>query len=190
MRLILICLVLAEAFLSPAFAHTGVGRVESFSSGVAHPLSGADHILAMTVVGLWSGLTGGRAVWVWPTTFVAAMLGGFAAARLGLQIPFVEAAISLSIIVFGLLIALGVGVRVWLGGAVVGLFAFFHGHAHGTELAATGAIPYAAGFAFATAALHAAGAGVGLCARSLIARTALRANGGSAALVGSSWMGS
>jgi urease accessory protein len=89
-----------------------------------------------------------------------------------------------------LLVALGVRVRVWLGGAVVGLFAFFHGHAHGTELAATGAIPYAAGFAFATAALHAAGVGVGLCARSLIARTALRANGGSAALVGSSWMGS
>jgi len=174
MRLILICLVLAEPFLSPAFAHTGVGRVESFSSGVAHPLSGADHIFAMTVVGLWGGFIGGRAIWVWPTTFMAAMLGGFGTARLGLQISFVESAISLSLVVFGVLAARGVKAPVWLGGAIVGLFAFFHGYAHGTEVAANSIFPYAVGFAFATAALHAAGVGIGVCSRSLIGRTAGR----------------
>ena len=132
----------------------------------------------MTVVGLWSGLTDGRAIWVWPTIFMAAMLAGFAAATLGLQIAFVESAISSSIIVLGLLVGLGVRAHTWLGAAIAGFFAFFHGHAHGTEVAAAGVIPYTVGFGLATAGFLAAGVGVGLCARGFIARTTVRANGG------------
>ena len=98
MRLVLICIMLSEALIFPASAHTGVGLGNSFSSGVAHPLNGADHLIAMTMVGLWSVFTGGRAVVVWPATFVAAMLGGFAAASSGLQIVFVEQAICLSVV--------------------------------------------------------------------------------------------
>ena len=56
MRLVPICIVLSGALIFPAYAHTGVGPVNSFSSGVAHPLSGADHLIAMTMVGLWSVL--------------------------------------------------------------------------------------------------------------------------------------
>src|SRR5437667_11899462 len=46
--------------------------------------------------------------------------------------------------------------------AIVGLFAVFHGHAHGTEMpiAASGAA-YGAGFVLATALLHAAGIALG-----------------------------
>src|SRR5712664_485465 len=88
MRLVLICIMLFEALIFPACAHSGVGPGNSFSSGVAHPLNGADHLIAMTMVGLWSVFTGGRAVVVWPATFVAAMLGGFAVASSGLQIGF------------------------------------------------------------------------------------------------------
>lgn len=189
MRLVLICMMLCEAWIFPAYAHTGVGPVNSFSSGVAHPLSGADHLIAMTMVGLWSVFTGGRAVVVWPTTFVAAMLGGFAAASSGLQIGFVEPAIGLSVVLLGALVALGVRAPVTLGAAVVGLFAFFHGHAHGTEAPAANLIPYAAGFALATAALHAVGIGMGFCVRSLVGRLVLRAVGGCAAVVGLSLLG-
>ena len=62
MRLILIGIALYEALIFPVCGHTGVGPGNSFSSGVAHPLNGADHLIAMTMVGLWSVFTGGRAV--------------------------------------------------------------------------------------------------------------------------------
>ena len=102
MRFILICIVLIGMLVSPVLAHTGVGPTNSFASGIAHPLYGADHILAMLAVGVWGVFAGGRAVWVWPMSFVAAMLAGFAAATFGLQMPFVEPAIWASRSSFGL----------------------------------------------------------------------------------------
>lgn len=160
--------------------------MSDFAAGLAHPVSGADHILAMVAIGLWGVLAGGRALWVWPVAFVAMILVGFAAAILGLQAPLVEPAIVSSTIVLGLLVALAVRAPVWLGAAIAGLFAFFHGHVHGTEAVTAGAelIAYASGFSLATAALHAVGLGAGL----LIARSAgeplLRATGGFVALSG------
>src|ERR1700746_2170267 len=180
MRLVLICIALSEALILPASAHTGVGPVNSFSSGVAHPLSGADHLIAMTMVGLWSVFAGGRAVAVWPATFVAAMLGGFAAASLGVQIAFVEQAIWLSVVLLGTFVAFGVRAPVALGAVIVGLFAFFHGHAHGMEVAAAKLIPYAAVFALGTAALHAVGITAGFFVRSVVGTLLLRAAGGCA----------
>src|SRR5258708_8197500 len=119
MRLALICIMLSSALILPACAHTGAGPGNSFSSGVAHPLNGADHLIAMTMVGLWSVFTGGRAVMVWPATFVAAMLGGFAAANSGLQIVFVDQAICLSVVLLGVLVALGGRAPLPLGALVV-----------------------------------------------------------------------
>ncbi len=190
MPLILMCLAVTGALVSPAVAHTGVGPTNSFASGIAHPLSGADHILAMVTVGLWSVLAGGRAIWVWPLAFVAAMLTGFAAAALGLWVPFVEPAIWTSIIVLGLFVALAAKAPVWLGAVIAGLFAFFHGHAHGTEVTAVSLIPYAAGFALATAGLHASGIALGLFAQGSIGKVARRAMGGLAALCGVALMAS
>jgi urease accessory protein len=131
MRPILLCVALVGALISPAFAHTGAGETNSFISGIAHPLNGTDHILAMVALGLWAVLAGGRAIWIWPMTFIATMLVGFAAATLGTQMPLVEVVIWSSIIILGLLVALAVKAPVWLGATVAGLFAFFHGHAHG-----------------------------------------------------------
>jgi urease accessory protein len=184
MRLSLICVALTGALVAPALAHTGVEQTNSFAAGIAHPLNGADHILAMVAVGLWAVLAGGRAIWVWPTAFVATMLAGFAAATLGLQFPFVEPVIWSSVIVLGLFVALAVKAPVWLGAAIAGLFAFFHGHAHGTEVTAASLIPYAAGFALATAGLHATGIGLALFVQGSIGKVALRAMGGFAVLVG------
>lgn len=173
MRSMLVWIALTGALVSPALAHTGVGQINSFASGIAHPLNGTDHILAMVAVGLWAVLAGGRAIWVWPMAFVATMLAGFAAATLGLQMPFVELTILSSTIILGLFVAFAVKAPVWLGAAIAGLFAFFHGHAHGTEAATAGLIPHAAGFALATAGLHAAGIGLGLFAKTAIGKIAL-----------------
>jgi urease accessory protein len=112
------------------------------------------------------------------------MLVGFAAAAFGFQVSFVEPAIWSSIIILGLLVALAVKGPTWLGAAVVGLFAFFHGQVHGTEATTPTLISYAVGFALATGAVHAAGIGLGLLAESAIGKVALRAIGGLAVLGG------
>jgi len=135
----------------------------------------------MVTIGLWSVLAGGRAMWVWPSAFIGAMLTGYATATLGLQVPFVEAAIWSSIAVLGLLVAIGVKAPVWIGAAIAGTFAFFHGHAHGTEVA-PGLTAYASGFALATAGLHVVGIGLGLFADGCIGKGALRTMGGLAVL--------
>jgi urease accessory protein len=175
------------AVVSPAQA--AVVPFASFATGFAHPIGGIDHILAMVTVGVWGVLAGGRALWVWPTVFVATMLSGFAAAALGLQLPWVAAAVSASIIILGLLVALAVKASVWLGAVLVGLFAFFHGHAHGAEAVAASLVAYGAGFAIATAGLHAAGIGLALTIEGSIGKPAVQAMGvltvlGGLALIG------
>ena len=156
---------------SPAFAHVGHGTTESFAAGIAHPLGGLDHITVMVAVGLWAALKGGRALWIWPCAFVGVMLVGGALGMAHVDLPFVEPAILASVVALGLLVALAVDMPVALGAAIIGAFALFHGHAHGTEVtdSANGLI-YMAGFALATAALHLAGIGFA----QLMARNALR----------------
>jgi len=143
---------------TPAFAHVGVGSTASFTAGVAHPLSGLDHIAVMVAVGLWAALKGGRALWVWPAAFVGVMLIGGALGMAHVPVPFVEPGILASVVALGLLVALAVDLPVWAGAAIVAVFALLHGHAHGSEVAENvGGIEYMAGFALATATLHAIG---------------------------------
>jgi len=160
--------------------------ITNFVAGFAHPLGGADHILAMVAIGLWGVIAGGRALWVWPLAFVATVLVGFAAATLGFQVPLVEPAIATSIVVLGLLIAFAVRAQVGLGAVIAGMFAFFHGHAHGTEALTSGVEPiaYASGFLLATAALHAIGLGAGFLIARSSGQHALRATGGLVAASG------
>jgi urease accessory protein len=155
-----------------------------FFEGLAHPINGADHILAMVAIGLWGAAAGGRALWAWPAAFVVMILTGFAAAILGLRVPLVEPAILSSIVVLGLLVALAVRARLWAGIVIAGLFAFFHGHAHGTEVAGAGLMAYASGFSLTTAALHALGLAAGLLISRLTGQTLLRAAGGLVAFGG------
>jgi len=157
MRRLTIAAALVLAGGGPAFAHLDPAEHGSFMAGLTHPLSGADHVLAMVTVGVWAALIGGRAVWLVPTAFVVAMLGGFAAALAGVSLPFVEPVILASIVVLGLLAAIALTVPAPVGMAIVGFFALFHGYAHGAELGTAGAAGYATGFAVSTALLHAAG---------------------------------
>jgi urease accessory protein len=177
-------LALTGAFVSPAYAHPVAGEMHSFGAGFAHPLSGADHILAMLAIGLWGVLARGRAIWLWPTAFIATMLIGFAAAAMNLHVPFVESAIAFSVIALGLCVALAVDAPIRIGASIAGVFAFFHGFAHGTEAGAANAIPYVVGFAVATSGILSAGVGLGIIAEGLIGKVALRVMGGLTVLSG------
>ena len=147
----------------PAFAHVGIGPVDTFSRGFLHPLGGIDHILAMVAVGLFAVNLGGAALWLVPSAFVGTMIFGGALGYYGWPLPMVEVGIGLSVVVMGLAIAFGVRLPTIGAMALVGLFALFHGHAHGTEGIGLGIsfLPYAAGFVIATASLHSAGVALG-----------------------------
>jgi urease accessory protein len=146
---------------SLAHAHTGLGTVSGFGDGFAHPLSGADHVLAMVAVGIWAFQSGGRSVWAIPSAFVGLMLVGGVLGMLGVKIPFVEQGILLSVLFFGVMIAAAVRFPLALGMVVTGLFAVFHGHSHGTEIAQTASgLSYSIGFSLATATLHLTGIGM------------------------------
>lgn len=160
-RLSLTAAIFAAA-TAPAFAHLDPAEHGSLMAGLSHPLSGADHILAMVAVGLWASQIGGRALFAVPAAFVGTMAVGFLLAVSGIDIPFVEPAILASVIGLGLLVATAARLPVAASAAVVGLFALFHGHAHGGELGAAGAFQFGLGFLVATAALHAAGVGLGM----------------------------
>ena len=145
-----------------AVAHVGVGSTSGFVHGFMHPMSGLDHQLALILVGLFAYQLGGRALWLVPLTFVSVMaLGGFLGI-MGVPIPFVEVGIALSVVVLGAIVAIGVRAPLAVAMGAVGLFAIFHGHAHGSEmpLDASG-LEYGVGFMLATAVLHAVGIGIG-----------------------------
>lgn len=146
-----------------ALAHTGVGHTTGFAAGFFHPVSGADHMLAMVAVGLWATQMGGRAIWAVPAAFVGMMMIGGALGLSGISVPFIEQGILASVLVFGALIAGALRFPVAVSSALVDIFAIFHGHAHGAEMpVAMGAVSYSAGFALATALLHLAGIAIGV----------------------------
>lgn len=145
-----------------AFAHTGVGETTGFMHGFGHPVSGLDHILAMVMVGVFAFQLGGRGLWLVPSTFVLVIAIGGALGVMGVAIPFVETGIALSVIVLGAIVALGTKAPVTMAMGIVGLFAIFHGHAHGAEMPEdAGRVVYAAGFMVATALLHVVGIAIG-----------------------------
>jgi urease accessory protein len=186
----LCCLVLATILitLTPALAHTGIGDTTGFAHGFTHPIGGIDHVLTMVAVGLFAALLGGRALWLVPASFVAMMAVGGALGAAGISIPFVEIGIGLSVVVLGAAVALRFNMRVAVAMAFVGLFAIFHGHAHGAEMPDTASgIEYGLGFVLATAVLHVAGTGLGLAIGKMSERHGQRiaqAAGGSTALAG------
>ena len=185
-RIIASAAVMGLALAAPAFAHTGVGaHSHGFAAGFLHPLMGLDHMLAMLGVGVWAAQLGKRATWLVPAAFVAVMIAGAGLALAGAPLPMVEFGIAGSVLVIGALIAFGTRLPVGMAMGLVGLFALFHGHAHGTELPGFAhPAPYGAGFVAATALLHVAGVGIALAVRKHAARLPFRMAGAAMALVG------
>lgn len=171
---IFLAAVAMTAMATPAFAHLDPAEHGSFAAGLSHPLFGLDHILAMIGVGLWAALLGGRAIWRVPTAFVVTMMAGFVAATTDIGLPFVEPVVAASVVVLGLLALVALQAPTPVAMALVGFFAFFHGHAHGGELGEAGAWSFMAGFALATALLHAVGVGIGLGGSRLVGTVAGR----------------
>jgi urease accessory protein len=168
-----------------AQAHIIGAQGAGFGAGFVHPFTGLDHMLAMVAVGLWAAQLGGRARWVVPLAFMGAMVVGAGLALAGIALPMVATGIASSVLVLGLLIVFAARLPVAASAILVGAFAVFHGHAHGTELpqAATEAL-YGIGFALATGTLLAAGLGIGALMHHRLKSTWLRALGGGIATAG------
>jgi urease accessory protein len=185
-RLALAALIFA-AMPSVAHAHTGAGSAGGFAHGFMHPVGGLDHILAMVAVGTFASVLGGRALWLVPASFVLTMAFGGLLGIAGIPVPFVEAGITASIIVLGLAVAFRWNASTAAAMTVVGLFAIFHGHAHGTEMPLdASALSYGLGFMAATTLLHITGIGLGLGLGCMGGASApsLRMSGGAMALAG------
>ena len=173
----------------PALAHTGEGLSGGFLSGVTHPLFGPDHVVAMVAVGLWGAILGAPAIWVLPLVFPLVMAFGGALGVLGIPVPSVEIGIAASGLVLGLLVALWVRAPIWIAAVIVGVFAIFHGHAHGTELPdAANPFAYAIGFVLATGALHMVGIALGALHKVPKGDYVIRAAGVVIALAGGAYL--
>ncbi len=169
-----------------ALAHIGQGDVSGgFLAGLEHPVLGLDHVVAMVSVGIWGAQLRQPAIWVLPVTFPIVMSFGGILGGLSVPIPGIEIGIAASAIVLGSMIALTVRPPLWVAGVIVGIFAIFHGYAHGAELPeSANAISYAMGFVVATGSLHALGILIGVINKWPAGAMTLRAAGVIVALCG------
>jgi urease accessory protein len=180
--------LLLAAACTPASAHTG-SMSGGFVGGFAHPLFGPDHVVAMVAVGLWGAFLGAPAIWLLPIVFPLVMALGGVIGILGAPLPGVEIGIAVSAIVLGLMVALAAKPPLPIAAVIVGVFAIFHGHAHGAELPpGVDAVAYSVGFVVATGLLHLTGIAFGLLARWPAGRLAVRAAGGVIALAGMAFL--
>ena len=158
---------------------------EGVAGGFLHPILGWDHVIAMVAVGLWGAFLGRPAVWMLPVVFPLVMAFGGALGVVGVPLPGVEIGIAASAIVLGAMVALAARPPLWVAAVVVGAFAIFHGHAHGTELpAAASPIAYSLGFVIATGLLHACGIAISLVTRWQHGARLVRACGAAIAALG------
>ena len=161
-----------------AQAHTGHGT-HSLMEGLVHPF-GLDHLLAMVAVGVWSvsALPRDKA-WQGPATFLLALVVSAALGTMGVTVPYLEHGVSLSVVLFGLMLIVAtrpMSAAVGLG--LIALASSLHGLAHGSETPETGFAGYAAGFLVTTAALHIGGVGIGLAIKRGLGRRSGLALGG------------
>jgi urease accessory protein len=184
MRKLAVYFAAMVALTGVANAHEGHEVVSGLSSGLLHPLTGVDHMLAMVATGIIAALCGGRMLWAVPAAFVFAMLVGAGAGLAGLTVPAAEMWIIGSVVVLGLVAAMpSARMPQGLLLAGIGLFGLFHGYAHGLEAPLAGSTAeYLLGFTLATAVLHALGILIG----HKLPLAATRAIGAAIAIAGAS----
>lgn len=168
-----------------AFAHLLGDESGGFVSGFKHPISGLDHIVAMVSVGLWGAQLGAPAIWLLPVAFPMVMAFGGMLGLMGVPLPGTEIGIALSAIGLGAVVATEARPALWIAALLVGFFAIFHGHAHGTELPPNeNGVLYSIGFVVATGLLHLTGIGIGLIHRWKLGQMTLRLGGIGVAIAG------
>jgi urease accessory protein len=173
-----LCLALLVPAL--ALAHVGQGDIGGgFTAGFEHPILGLDHVIAMVAVGMWGAQLGVPAIWLLPVTFRLVMAFGGVLGATGVPLPGTEIGIAVSAIALGGMVLTAARPPLWIAAVLVGVFAIFHGHAHGAERpGAANAVSFSAGFVIATGMLHLCGILIGLVNRWPQGAVALRAGGG------------
>lgn len=150
-----------------ASAHVGhlhQDTLGQFTDGLLHPLTGLDHLLAMLTVGIYGAVsaTNWRAAMLAPLSFASLLLLGAVLGVLGMTLPAVEPMIAVSVLVFGLLLVLGKALPLAASSVLIGLFALFHGMAHGSEIPSTvHAGSFIPGMMLMTLTLHVCGLVIG-----------------------------
>ena len=178
-------LLLVLVLVQIAHAHPQQSEAGGFLTGLHHPIAGLDHVLAMVAVGLWGVQLGAPAVWVLPVAFPMVMAVGGMLGLMGVPLPGIEYGIAASAIMLGAAVLFEVRPPLVVAALVVGIFAIFHGHAHGTELPpGQSALLYSMGFVVATGGLHAAGIGIGTMHRWSWGQAMLRVAGAIVAVGG------
>lgn len=173
-----VCALALLAPAAPALAHVQGSVAGGFASGFVHPLLGFDHVIAMVAVGLWGAFLGQPAIWMLPVVFPLVMAMGGALGVVGVPVPGVEVGIALSAVVLGAMVLLAAKPPLWVAALMVGVFAVFHGHAHGTELPTSASpLAYSLGFVVATGLLHLSGIAFGVLVRWRAGRVAVRLGG-------------
>ena len=145
-----------------ALAHPGhdggAHHTMSFVEGFLHPLTGADHLIVMLLVGIWSAMNT-RQWWLAPLAFAGLLLIGALIGMSGFTIGGTESIVAASLLGLGVMVALQLKLPAAVGALIIGAFAIFHGLAHGAELSHSfGAL---SGMVLATVGLHIAGLGIG-----------------------------
>ena len=173
------------AWPASVLAHVEQGQAVGFITGLEHPWSGLDHVLAMIAVGIWGAQLGNPALWILPVTFPMVMSLGAMMGLLGIPLPGIEIGIAVSAILLGTMVLGEVKPKLYIAAVMVGFFAIFHGHAHGTELpAGQSGLLYSMGFVIATGVLHGIGITIGLIHRWPAGKLALRGAGAFIAAMG------
>jgi urease accessory protein len=178
-------LVMYLVLTPSAHAHVEGAQAVGFITGLEHPWSGLDHVLAMIAVGIWGAQLGNPAIWVLPITFPMVMSFGAMMGLLGIPLPGIEVGIAVSAILLGAMVLGEVQPKLVVAAILVGVFAIFHGHAHGTELpAGQSGLLYSMGFVIATGVLHGIGIIIGLIHRWPAGKLVLRGAGAFIAVMG------
>src|SRR5262245_29542875 len=106
-----------------AQAHILQGEAQGLLTGLGHPVSGLDHVLAMVAVGLWGAQLGAPALWLLPVTFPMVMALGGMLGLLGLALPGTEVGIALSAVALGVMVAWETRPPLWVAAVLLGVFA-------------------------------------------------------------------
>ena len=184
-RWLLMTVLLLLASTTPVSAHVQQGQAAGFLTGLRHPISGLDHVLAMISVGLWGAQLGAPAMWLLPVTFPMVMACGAFLGLVGIPLPGVEFGIALSAVLLGLMVAREAKPPLVVAALLVGFFAIFHGHAHGVELPpGQSGLMYSIGFVVATGCLHGVGIAIGAVHQWAAGKLLLRFAGAAVTLAG------
>jgi urease accessory protein len=163
-RVVALCgLLIVGLLLAPGGqAHVEAGGAGSVVAGFLHPVTGIDHVVAMVAVGLWGAVLGPPAIWLLPVAFPMVMAFGGLLGLLAVPLPGVETGIALSALVLGVLVMFQTRLPLVWTFLLVGLFALFHGFAHGIELPeGADALLFSLSFVVATGLLHLVGIALG-----------------------------